>query len=54
MSEQTELKNKVFALSAAFSIIKDAVSQVTDYKPERDDAICFNSITKAIGNKKED
>ena len=54
MSEQTETKNKVFALTAAFSIVKNAVAQVTDYKAERYDAICFNSITKAIENKKED
>lgn len=41
-------KAKVFALAAAFSVIRDAVSQVTKYTPEQDDRIVFNSLVKAL------
>lgn len=46
-------KEKVFALTAAFSIVQSAVAQVTKYQPERDDRIVFNALTKSM-NKKGD
>jgi hypothetical protein len=44
-------KEKVFALTAAFSIVQSAVSQVTKYRPEKDDKVVFNALTKAIQKK---
>lgn len=48
MSTQPVPKAKVFALTAAFSVIRNAVSQVTKYKPEKDDRIVFNALTKVL------
>lgn len=53
MSTQAVPKEKIFALTAAFSVIRNAVSQVTKYKPEKDDAIVFNALTKVLTKKGE-
>lgn len=52
MSNELNTKAKVFALAAAYTLVRDAVAQVTNFNPATDDAVCFNSLVKAIANKK--
>ncbi len=46
-------KVKVFALTAAFSVIKNAVAQVTKYNPDKDDTIVFNALTRSLSKSKK-
>lgn len=45
-------KEHVFTLTAAFNIIKSAVTQTVDGPVKNTDKIIFNSLIKAIDTKK--
>ena len=46
-------KDHIFTLTAAFSMIKSAVKQVSPCKSANTDTIIFNSLNKTISKKVE-
>lgn len=52
MSDLSKINKKdVLTVATIFSIVKNAVKQVTNYSPESGDRIVFNSVKKNIINK---
>lgn len=46
-------KDHVFTMTAAFSMIKKAVKQISPCKSTNTDTIIFNSLNKTIAKKAE-